>query len=497
MKEIILGFYEFLSFSNIIALIVGVSLGIIVGALPGLNSSMTLAILIPLTYKMNSTTAMILLFSEYVGAYYGGSISSILINTPGTAQAATTAFDGYPLAKQGKAMKAMLMALYGSVSGHFMGLLSLIFLTPPLSKIALSLSPVEITVLLAFALTFVSTLSGKSRMKGLISALLGVLASLIGLDPITGARRFTFGVLNLDAGISLGALLIGVFAMTQVFIQAKNVSVDEGEGHESILPPQSTLPEDNKITFREFIKYRMTIIRSSLVGIFVGVLPGIGGSTSAFLSYSIAKKYSKHPEAFGKGSLEGVCAPEVANNAVVASSLVPTFVLGIPGETNAAILLGALILHGLAPGPRFFIEQATRYYAIIIAFLFCSFALFYLGIIAIKMGKTISRIRISRLFPLVSILCIIGCFAGKNSLFDLKIMFIFALIGTLLRENGFPIAPLVISFILSADLEAAMRQSLIIGGGSFSIFFKRPISLLLIIVFTFFWVIQNIPQKKG
>lgn len=495
MEDLIMGFQIFFNFYNLIAIIIGMTIGIIVGALPGLGSAMTLAIMVPMTFTMNPSTAMILLCSVYVGAYYGGSISAILINTPGTASAAATVLDGYPLARQGKAQKALLMALYASVAGHFMGTLCLLLLFPYLSKLAINFAPPEITLLVLLALTIISSLSGKSILKGLIAAVLGMLFSTIGLDPIIGARRFTFGILGLDSGLELLPSVIGIFALSEIFIQAESII----EGQDQPALPQSSNPEDQKLSIKEFFEHTKNIIRSSLIGIFVGILPGIGGSTAGFFSYAQAKKASNNPEYFGEGSLEGICASETANNAVIGSSLVPLFSLGIPGSISAAILLGALLIHGLTPGPQLFKEQGPQMYAIIFGLFACTILLYLIGLVAIKVGYLVTKVKGSQLFPIVLVLCVIGAYATRNSLFDLKVMFFFGVLGYLMRKYEFTLSPLVIAFILCGKFEVSLRQSLIISGGNVDIFLKRPISLILLIIFILFLIgilRENILKKQ-
>lgn len=495
LKDIILGFHIFLSINNIIAIIIGMIIGIIVGALPGLGPSIALAIMIPMTFTMQPATAILLLCAVYVGGSYGGSISSILINTPGTAAAAATALDGYPLAKQGKAQKALLMALYASTTGHFIGTLSLLLLFPYLSMLALKFAPPEITLLVFLALTIIASLSGKSIIKGLIAATLGMLFSSIGLDPIIGVRRFTFGILGLDSGLELVPSVIGIFALSEIFIQAENILV----GHAQPALPQSNNLNDQKLPIREFFEHRINIIRSSLVGIFIGILPGIGGSTAAFFAYAQAKKASKNPKTFGEGNIEGICAAEAANNAVVSSALVPLFSLGIPGSLAAALLLGALLIHGLIPGPQLFKEQGPQMYAIIIGLFACTISLYLIGLGAIKIGYLVTRIKASILFPIVLILCVVGAFATKNSMFDLKVMFFFGILGYLSRKYEFPLSPLVIAFILCNKFEVALRQTLIISEGSVNIFFKRPLCLTFIIIGVFFLIgiIMRISKQRS
>lgn len=494
-ENIIAGFAMYWNFNNIFANILGLSIGVMVGAIPGLGATIALAITIPMTFKLNPVTAMVFLTTLYAGSNYGGSITAILINTPGTASAAATSLDGYPLTKKGKAGKALFMALYSSIFGHIMGVLSLFLFFPILGEWAIHFTSPEITLLIIMALIIIASVSGESLVKGLIAALFGMAFSLVGLDPIVGTRRFTFGVFELDGGIDLVAGLIGIFALTEIFLQAEQLII----GYDSYVIVHSNNPEDLKVSFREMLEQKTNLIRSSLIGIFVGLLPGIGESTAAFFSYGLAKNASKHPETFGNGNIEGVCAAETANNAVLGAALIPLLTLGIPGSIPAAVLFGALLIHGLIPGPELFVKQGQDIYAIIVGLFFCGALMFLVGYIAIKIGHLTAKLKASKLFPIVLILCVVGSYASKNSIFDLKIMYIMGLFGYLMVKGGFKLSPFVIAFVLCEKFEVNLRRSLLISGGLFDIFLKRPICVALIIINVLFLVStvrQNILSKK-
>lgn len=494
-NNIIDGFIAFASFYNIFFTFLGVALGVLVGALPGVGSAMILAICTPLTFKMPSVGAIMFLLGIYVGGYYGGSISAVLINTPGTASACATVFDGYPMALQGKAGKALDMSLYGSMIGHAFGVVVLCFFTPLITKFAMKFTPYEYFAVILFSLTIIASVSGKSFVKGLISTSLGLLFASIGLDPILGSRRLTIGILELDSGIQLLPMLIGLFAVAEVLRQAER-SIIEGKIQTSL--PQSNDPSDRKLSLREFLSCKQTLLRSSVIGSFIGILPGIGGSTAAFMSYGRAKLASEHPENYGKGELDGVCAAETANNAVVGSSLVPLLTLGIPGSVSAAILVNALLIHDLVPGPFLLKEHSVEVYAIFMGLFFSTIALYFLGRVAIGLGMTLTKLPVPRLFPSVLMLCVVGAYGINNSIFDLKIMVFFGIMAYLLQKLEFPLAPFVIAFILTPMLELSIRQSMLISYGKIMIIFTRPIVILffaLTIIFIFSFIRQQSKKK--
>lgn len=492
IQNILDGFVLFATFYNFIFIFFGVALGVLVGALPGVGSSMTLAIVTPMTFTMKPESAIMFLFGIYVGAYYGGSITAILINTPGTASACATVLDGYPMARKGKAGKALAMALNGSVVGHIFGVLILIFLAPLIAKIALKFTPYEYFMIILFALTIIAAVAGKSFIKGLLSTSLGLLIATIGIDPIAGVRRLGLGVLELDSGIALLPMLIGLFAVSEVFKQAER-SIIGGKSQASL--PQSKDPKDNTLTMKELFKYKWTLLRSAGIGAFIGTLPGIGGSTAGFFSYGRAKLASSTPEKYGEGELDGVCAAETANNAVVGASLIPLLTLGIPGSVSAAVLLNAFLIHGLLPGPMLLAEHGPAVYSLFFGLLFAAIALYILGRLGIKMGKYLTKLSVSRLFPFVLVLCMVGSYAIHNSVFDLKIMVIFGVLGYLMQKAQVPLAPLVIAFILSPRLEISIRQSMLLSRGKLLVMFTRPIVIIFLLL-TIASVIGIIRQER-
>ncbi|MEO3427444.1 tripartite tricarboxylate transporter permease [Pelagibius sp. CAU 1746] len=450
------------------AALAGLAAGILVGGLPGLTATMAVAVLAPFTFLMDATIGIPFLLGVYKGAIYGGSIPAIVINTPGTAAAAATAIDGHILAKRGQARRALEMSLYASVIGDMLATLVLIFVAAPLATIALKFSSPEFTMLFLFSLTMVAAVSGDSLVKGLISTALGIGLAIVGLDPMSGQMRFTFGNLDLMGGVSLVPLLIGMFALSEVLLQAeqgvRKLDVAGLEANE-----KGASWQDVKSSLR-------TIVRSSGVGIALGALPGLGAEISCWIAYGLARKRSKKPQEFGKGSIEGVAAAEAGNNAVCPAALIPMLVFGIPGDTITAVLLGAFMAQGLLPGPLLFQKHGDVLYGLFALLVFTNILLVFFGYFAIRYLRRIALIPGGLLYPVVTVMCFAGAFAVNSSFFDLIIMVAGGAGGYLMRKTGVPIPPLVIAMLLAPGLENALRQSLAFSDGNLLVFVSRPIS---------------------
>ncbi|NIS69557.1 MAG: hypothetical protein GTO12_11580 [Proteobacteria bacterium] len=483
-----LGLHVFFHWPNILAVFIGVTAGIFIGAIPGLTATMSVALLVPITFKMNPVAGLAMLIGVYKGGIYGGSITAILINTPGTPAAAATALDGYPLAKKGKGLKALKMAIYASVMADTFSDIVLILVAAPLAIIALKLGPPELTTLLILALTIVALVSGKSLVKGLLVASLGLLFSSVGMDFMTGTTRFAFGSLEMTKGLPLIPVLIGLFAIPEILVQVE----EKVRGAESVVLKRSLRAEDNRVDFQELKGCSKTIFRSAIVGTFIGAIPGIGSVISSFISYGMAKRGSKNPEEFGAGSLEGVAAAEAGNNAVCGATLIPLLTLGIPGDSVTAVMLGAFLIQGLVPGPELIGKHPDVIYGIFVALIIGNIANFMIANAGIRLFARVASISKNIVFPIVSILCVVGSYAIQNSLFDVKTMLFFGILGYCMRKLDFPIPPFLIAFILGPMVEEPLRQSLVVSGGSFAIFFSSPISLTFIIltglsIFTLAW----------
>jgi putative tricarboxylic transport membrane protein len=483
-----LGLQVFITLPNILAVFIGVTAGIFIGAIPGLTATMSVALLVPLTFTMSPVTGLAMLIGVYKGGIYGGSITAILINTPGTPAAAATALDGYPLAKKGKALKALKMAIYASVMADTFSDIVLILVAAPLAIVALKLGPPELTALLILALTIVGLVSGKSLVKGLLVASLGVLFSTVGMDFMTGTPRFTFDSLEMAKGFPLIPVLIGLFAIPEILVQVE----EKVRGTDSVVLKRSPRAEDNRVNFQELKGCSKTIFRSAIVGTFIGAIPGIGSVISSFISYGMAKRGSKHPEEFGYGSLEGVAAAEAGNNAVCGATLIPLLTLGIPGDSVTAVMLGAFLIQGLVPGPELIPKHPDVIYGLFVALMVANIANLLIANVGIRFFARVASVSKTIVFPTVAILCVVGSYAVENSLFDVKSMLFFGIVGYFMRKFDFPIPPFLIAFILGPMVENPLRQSLMISGGSPAIFFTSPISLAFIVltglsIFTVGW----------
>ena len=455
--------------------VLGLVAGIIVGAMPGLTATMAIAVLAPFTFFMDTLIGLPFLLGAYKGAIYAGSIPAILINTPGTAAAAATAQDGNAMARNGQAKLALQISLVASVIADLIATIVLIVVAAPLAQIAIRFGAPEFALLYAIALTMVAAVSGDDILKGLIAMTIGVVIALVGLDPMSGFQRYTFGVPDLLGGISLVPLLIGMFAISEILIRAE----DRTRKAASELADQTGGPSLDLARLGRLIP---TILRSTGIGTALGSLPGLGAEISCWISYGIAKRRSRNPQAFGKGSDEGVAAAEAGNNAVCPAALIPMTVFGIPGDTVTAVLLGAFMAQGLMPGPLLFTRDPTTIYALFAFLMLSNVMLLLIGFAAIRWLRRIVLIPDGVLYPVVAAFCIAGAFAVNNSVFDIGIMLAGGIAGYAMRKIAMPIAPLIIGLLLAPGLEQSLRQSLTMSRGSLQIFVNRPGSLALVCV---------------
>ena len=472
------GLQMMLQWQTFAALAAGIIVGIVFGALPGLTTSMAMSIFVPVTFFMEPLIGIPFLLGLYKGGIYGGSITAILIATPGTNAAAATVMDGHEMAKQGRAGKALNMALYASSFGEVFGELILLFGVGLLAQMALKFGAVETFSILLFAYTIIAGLSGESLLKGIVAASVGLFVGTIGLDPILGTDRFTFGNLNLTSGISFVPMLIGAFAISEVMLNL--------EGRFKGDAPADSIKMDRKassrITKEEWKECLPAIAGGSLIGTFIGLLPGIGQPVAAFLGYGAAKAMSKHPDDFGKGALAGVAGPEAANNAVNGPAMVPLLSLGIPGDTNSAILLGALVAKGLSPGPLLFQRNGPTIYAILIAMVLGNILFFVIGKLSLPLVSKAAYIPKNIMIPFILTMAFVGGYAINGNTFEILIMGVFGLVGYFFKKGSFPLAPFVIGSLLGSNTEAAFARSLLLSNGSLSIFFEKPIARVFIIV---------------
>ena len=469
-----MGFIQALSPINIIAMIAATIVGVTIGCLPGLSAAMGVALLLPVTFGMDPATGLIVLGGIYCGAIFGGSISAILIHTPGTPASAATAIEGYQLTLKGQAAKALTVACVASFCGGLLSCLSLYFFSPVLAQLAMQFKSPEYFWLSLFGLTIIAGVSSKSLLKGLMSGIFGLLLSTIGMDPMEGVPRFMFGQSTLYNGIDTTCALIGLFSMSQVLILAEKKIAERARA--------AAFKDKFGLSFSEIRQITPTIIRSWIIGNIVGILPGAGASIACFMGYNEARRFSRHKEEFGKGSIEGVAGSESANNAVTGGSLIPTLTLGIPGESVTAVLMGGLIIHGLQPGPELFTTYAGRTYTFFAGFVLVQFFMLGIGLLGSRWFARISRLSGAILIPSIFLLCVVGAYAIHNNYIEVIIMLIFGVIGYLARKFDLNAAAIVLGLILGPIGEKGLRRSLLISDGDPSILFSTPLCWMLIVL---------------
>lgn len=458
---------------SFLALFIGVVIGVVAGAIPGMSATMAVALTLPFTFALQPVTGILLLLGVYKGGIFGGSIPAILIKTPGTPASSATILDGYPLAEKGEAGRALGMALWASCTADLISNLSLILFAGWLASFALSFGPPEFFTLILFSLTIIAGVSGDSMLRGTLSAMLGLLLATVGLDLIYGTNRFTFGSPDLMGGLNFIAVLIGLFAIPEVLAMVWHPTAHMGKTRKL---------GKSRVTFAEYRQSFKTIVRGSMIGVFLGSIPGIGAAPAAFLSYSEARRKSPNKANFGKGEIEGVAASEAGNNGVAGATLIPLLALGVPGDVITAIIIGAFMIHGLQPGPMMFVLNRDIIYGLFIGLIVSSVFLFFVGSIAIRGFGYVANIPKRILVPAVLVLCIYGVFAVNNNLFDVGVMFALGWLGYLMMRHDIPAAPFLIAFILGPLLEDNFRQSMLMGGSDPMILFRSPITW-------FFWAL--------
>ena len=458
---------------NIFLILCGVLIGVMVGALPGLSSPMAVALLLPFTVGLEPIPAISMLAALYCAGTFGGSITAILINAPGAPPAVATAFDGYPMAKNGEAGRALGMAAVSSVIGGVFSLLVFLVATPLLAKVALQFKPAEYFALAIFALSMLASISGKSSIRNLISGAIGVLIGTAGIHLTTGVERFTFGIPEISDGIHFVPVLIGLFAMGELLSQSQtlNVTLERISSVVIKLPSRA-----------DFNKVKWTILRSCGIGTFIGILPAEGSTVAAIMGYNEAKRFSKEPEKFGSGAIEGIAGPEAANNAAAGGAMVPTLALGIPGSGTTAIILAAFIMHGLRPGPHLLNETPQFVYAIFFAMLIANLMFFAIGLGGAKLFSRITLIPRTLLWPSVFVFSMVGAYSFSSSIFDVWVMLIAGIVGFVMNRHGFGPAPLVMGLILGKLVEESLSQSMILFDNNWLRFFESPIVVLFFVL---------------
>ncbi len=455
---------------NVVAMVLGTLIGIVIGALPGLTTTIGLAILIPLSFGLSPLVALGLMAGLYNGSMYGGAIPAILLNIPGTPAAIATTFDGYPMTQQGKAATALRIACYSSAVGGLVSAFALLLLAPPLSMVTLAFGPPEYFWIAAFGLVSIAVLIGGDPIKGILSALLGLLIASVGMDTVTGRIRFSFGRLELVDGVNIVVVLIGLFALPRVLQMAEDAAMTGVRVADLKIGRGDSTP----VAVRPLIP---TWTRSSIIGVLVGILPGAGGNIAAFLSYNEAKRSDRDPESFGRGNPRGVAAAEAGNSSDNAASLIPTLTLGVPGNAIAALIMGGLLVHGLQPGPSLFRDNSDIVYGFVLQMMITSVLLFALGgMIATRIFAQVLRVPQVMLAPMIVALMCLGLFTVNNSQFELFLMIGFGLFGYVLTQMQFPLPPMILGVILGGMAEQNLRTALLISRGDWWHLLASPIS---------------------
>ncbi|MDR1535586.1 MAG: tripartite tricarboxylate transporter permease [Planctomycetota bacterium] len=454
----------------------GTLVGILVGSMPGLSVVMGLTLLLPFTFSTSMTGGIFMLLGAFCGAIYGGSITAILINTPGTANSAATCLDGYPMAtKLGQAGRALGISTFASTFGGLFSSLALLGTAPLLAMIARNFASPEYFSLSVFGLTIVTRVSSKSIAKSLVGAVLGLFLATVGLDMMSGMPRFTLGTVYLTAGIAYIPLMIGVYAFAQGLTTAEESALgivrEVQQALDSVIPAWSDLK-----------RIMSTVLRSSFIGVIIGAIPGTGGDIASWVAYNEAKRWSKHPEKFGTGLPEGVAAPESANNAISGGALIPLLTLGIPGDAGTAVMLGAFMMHGIVPGPMLFIDHRLDVYIIIAGMFIANLFMCGLGFAGLRLFAKIPRIPPALLLPMIFVFCFVGTYALNNNINDIHFMIVAGIIGFLLIKLDFTMPPVILGLILGRIMENNLSRSLVYANGDWSVFLTRPISCLLILI---------------
>lgn len=462
----------------------GVLIGYIVGALPGMNRTTAIAVALPFTFTMSPAAALSFLIGINKGGAAGSAVSAILLNVPGEPSAVVTTYDGYPMTRQGKAQKALKIALLASVAGDVFATMVLILLAQPVARFAIGLGPIELASILIFSITFIAAVSGESFLKAMIAGFLGLLLSAPGIDIETGLPRLTFGILELYDGVPLLAVAIGTLALSEILVQ-----IDDGwrGSHQYPSPPldDSGSKSDRALSFTEIVRITPAMLRGSLVGTWIGLLPGLGATLASFLSYTWVRNSSKTPEAYGKGAPEGVAASESADNATVPAALIPVFAIGVPGSLSTALLMGAFMLHGLTPGPFLFKESGEVVFSIYLGMVLASAALLIIGLFGQRIFSLVIQIRKSVLLPVIVFLCVVGAYMEGGGMFGVYLMLIFGFVGYFMKKFDYSFVTFLVGYVLGPMAELTIRQSIIISDSNPAVLLERPIAVIFLLLAAF------------
>ena len=481
------GLQMLMGVAPLLVIAAGVAVGILAGAMPGISPSMAVALLLPFSFGMTPSMGLVLLCAIYLASNYGGSITAVMVNTPGTPSAVVTAFDGYPLTRKGDAGTALGVSLVSSVVGGFIGIIILVLFSAPLARMALKFGPAEYFALAILGLSTIASLGGGRWLESFMAVLLGLLLNTIGLDPLSGVSRFTFDMVRLYDGFSFIPVLIGLFALSEVFS-----GIESGEvGMPPVQPDKERSPWP---TIREYLKLKYSMIRAGVLGTVIGVFPGAGGTIASFIAYDVEKRLSKDPDGFGKGAPAGVAAAEASNSSSVGGALVPLLTLGIPGSSSAAVLIGALMIHDLQPGPELFTRHPDVVYTLFSSLFVANIFLLFLGLLGARLWIKAALIPKRLLYPMIFAFSFIGSYAVRSSLFDVGVCLVFGLLGWMLSRSKIPVSPIVLGMILGTMIEKNLRTTIMMGG--VSLFFRRPLSLALLLLASASVVIPFIRERK-
>jgi putative tricarboxylic transport membrane protein len=487
LENISLGYQVAFTIQNLFYCFIGVFVGTLIGVLPGIGPGGTISLLLPITYGISPTSAIIMLAGIYYGAQYGGSTTSILVNIPGESTSVVTCIDGYQMARQGRAGPALGIAAFGSFIAGTIGTILLMFIAQPMSSFGLKFGPPEYFSLMILAITFLAYFASGSMVKALIMGAMGIGLSQIGIDMVSGKSRFTFGITSLEDGVGLVPLVMGFFGIGEILTNLEEI------GNINIFKSKIKGLLPNLKDWKDSIG---SIIRGSFLGFFLGTLPGGGAIISTFMSYTLEKKISKHPEKFGTGTIEGVAGPESANNAASTGAFIPLFTLGLPSNAITALLLGALMIHGMQPGPFLIKKHPDLFWGTIISMYIGNVLLLILNLPLINIWIKLLRVPYRILFPFLLFFCFIGSYSINNSLFDVLVMLLFGISGYTLRKFGYDLPTLILAFVLGPLLENSLRQSLLISAGALDIFFKRSISATCLTIALFILCFSFLTKKR-
>lgn len=494
LATILAGLSDAITPTTLIFVVFGVILGQFVGALPGIGPVITMAVVIPFTFVMNPLPAIGFLIGINKGGTVGGAIPAILINVPGTPDAAATALDGYPMAKKGKPEKAMKMALYSSVTGDTFSDLVLISVSVPLAALALMMGPVEVLALMIFSFAVISGMIGESLTKGLIAIVLGLLLSMVGMDPEHSTPRLIFGNFDLFDGIPVAPVAIGTLAMAEIF---RRVSETRSGAMPSLMTDASAPRSHRRVSWSEYWACRFIMLRGALIGTGIGAVPGVGSTAASFMSYAATKQSSKEPETFGRGNIRGVAATESANSAVAGADMIPLLTLGIPGSANAAMLIGALVIQGIQPGPLLFEQQGRLIYGLFGAMLIANLANLIIGNLGLRVWAKIISAPQSVILGSAIVLCLVGAYLSSGGMTGITIMLVFAVLGYAMVQFGYPVVVFVIAFLLGPRFELSFLQTMIVTSGNWGELLEHPVAIAFLVLSVAFVYLVGVRSKRA